>query len=139
MKDPRIRQMAELLINYSVKLQPGEKLLIENTGIQQALVSAIVDEAYKAGGQPFVNLKDPKVHRSLLRGATKEQLEAWEKYESTVMEEMDAYIAIRSGDNINELSDVPSEKNKLYGMKRSEMYTETFAFQKQNGVSFATK
>lgn len=71
MKDPRIRQMAELLINYSVKLQPGEKLLIENTGIQQALVSAIVDEAYKAGGQPFVNLKDPKVHRSLLRGATK--------------------------------------------------------------------
>ncbi|MBU6080261.1 MULTISPECIES: aminopeptidase [Allobacillus] len=115
MKDPRIRQMAELLINYSVKLQPGEKLLIENTGIQQALVSAIVDEAYKAGGQPFVNLKDPKVHRSLLRGATKEQLEAWEKYESTVMEEMDAYIAIRSGDNINELSDVPSEKNKLYG------------------------
>lgn len=136
MKDPRIRQMAELLINYSVKLQPGEKLLIENTGIQQALVSAIVDEAYKAGGQPFVNLKDPKVHRSLLRGATKEQLEAWEKYESTVMEEMDAYIAIRSGDNINELSDVPSEKIN-YTVKRSEMYTETFAFQKQNGVSFA--
>lgn len=135
MKDPRIRQMAELLINYSVKLQPGEKLLIENTGIQQALVSAIVDEAYKAGGQPFVNLKDPKVHRSLLRGATK-QLEAWEKYESTVMEEMDAYIAIRSGDNINELSDVPSEKIN-YTVKRSEMYTETFAFQKQNGVSFA--
>lgn len=136
MKDPRIRQMAELLINYSVKLQPGEKLLIENTGIQQTLVSAIVDEAYKAGGQPFVNLKDPKVHRSLLRGATKEQLEAWEKYESTVMEEMDAYIAIRSGDNINELSDVPSEKIN-YTVKRSEMYTETFAFQKQNGVSFA--
>ncbi len=115
MKDPRIKRLAELLIQYSVNLQPGEKLLIENTGLQQELVSAIIDEAYQAGGHPFVNLKDPKVHRSLLRGANKTQLEAWETYESTVMKDMDAYIAIRSGDNINELSDVPAEKNKLYG------------------------
>ncbi len=115
MKDPRIKRLAELLIQYSVNLQPGEKLLIENTGLQQELVSAIIDEAYQAGGHPFVNLKDPKVHRSLLRGANKTQLEAWETYESMVMKDMDAYIAIRSGDNINELSDVPAEKNKLYG------------------------
>ncbi|MGM8215650.1 aminopeptidase [Bacillaceae bacterium W0354] len=114
MKDPRITKLAEVLVHYSVKLQKGEKLLIENTGLQQQLVSAIIEEAYKAGGHPFVELKDPKVMRSLLLGANEEQLKAWEKYESTVMNEMDAYIAIRSGDNINELSDVPSDKNKLF-------------------------
>ncbi len=115
MRDPRIEKLADLLVNYSVDLQKDEKLLIENTGLQQELVSAIIEKAYEAGGQPFVELKDPKVMRSLLKGAKEEQLKAWEKYEATVMEDMDAYIAIRSGDNINELSDVPNENNKLFG------------------------
>lgn len=115
MRDPRINKLADLLVNYSVRLKENEKLLIENTGIQQELVSAIIEKTYEAGGQPFVNLKDPKIMRSLLKSADEEQLKAWEKYESTVMEDMDAYIAIRSGDNINELSDVPSEKSKLFG------------------------
>ncbi|WP_188206460.1 aminopeptidase [Alkalibacillus aidingensis] len=115
MRDPRINKLADLLVNYSVKLQKDEKLLIENTGMQRELVSAIIEKAYEAGGHPFVELKDPKIMRSLLKGANETQLKAWEKYESTVMEDMDAYIAIRSGDNINELSDVPGEKNKLFG------------------------
>ncbi|TFB25075.1 aminopeptidase [Filobacillus milosensis] len=115
MRDPRINKLADLLVNYSVRLQKNEKLLIENTGLQQELVSAIIEKAYEAGGHPFVELKDPKVMRSLLKGANEDQLKAWEKYEATVMEDMDAYLAIRSGDNINELSDVPSENNKLYG------------------------
>ncbi|GAA0455891.1 aminopeptidase [Alkalibacillus silvisoli] len=115
MRDPRINKLADLLVNYSVKLQKGEKLLIENTGLKRELVSAIVEKAYEAGGHPFVELKDPKIMRTLLKGANETQLKSWEHYEKTVMEDMDAYIAIRSGDNINELSDVPSEKNKLFG------------------------
>ncbi|RPF55321.1 aminopeptidase [Aquisalibacillus elongatus] len=115
MRDPRINKLAELLVNYSVRLQQGEKLLIENTNLQRELVSAIIEKAYEAGGHPFVELKDQKIMRSLLKGANEEQLKAWEKYEATVMEDMDAYIAIRSGDNINELSDVPGENNKLFG------------------------
>ncbi|MDQ0351288.1 aminopeptidase [Alkalibacillus filiformis] len=115
MRDPRINKLADLLVNYSVKLQEGEKLLIENTGMQRELVSAIVEKAYEAGGHPFVELKDPKIMRTLLKGANETQMKAWERYEATVMEDMDAYIAIRSGDNINELSDVPNEKNKIYG------------------------
>lgn len=115
MRDPRIDKLADLLVNYSVQLKENEKLLIENTGLQQELVSAIIEKSYEVGGQPFITLKDPKVMRSLLMGANEEQLKAWEKYEATVMEDMDAYIAIRSGDNINELSDVPSANNKLFG------------------------
>jgi len=54
MRDPRIQQLAQQVVHYSVNLQKGEKLLIENTGLQQELVSAIVEEAYKAEGLPFV-------------------------------------------------------------------------------------
>ncbi|WP_102345251.1 aminopeptidase [Bacillus sp. Marseille-P3661] len=115
MKDPRIVTLANNLINYSVKLQKGEKILIENTGIQKELVNELVKAAYDAGGYPFVLLKEPEITRALLMGAQQEQLEIWADIEAHAMKQMDAYIGLRSGDNINELSDVPSENNDLFG------------------------
>ncbi|HZG73377.1 MAG TPA: aminopeptidase [Chondromyces sp.] len=113
MKDPRIQKLAHNLINYSCRLQSGEKILIENFGLQTELVTALVDEAYKAGGYPFVSLKDHTVNRSLLMGAQEEQYNMMAEFEANVMSKMDAYIGLRSGDNIFELSDVPDEKMKL--------------------------
>lgn len=115
MKDPRIQQLAKNLIQYSVKLQKGEKILIENFGLQKELVSALVKEAYEAGGLPFVSLKDHTVDRSLLMGASEEQYELIAQFEANVMKEMDAYIGLRAGDNIFEQSDVPAEKMKIQG------------------------
>jgi aminopeptidase len=115
MKDPRIETLAKNLINYSVQLQPGEKVLIENFGLQRELVTALVKEAYAAGGYPFVLLKDHQVDRALLMGAQEEQFEMMAQFEAQVMEQMDAYIGLRSGDNINELADVPDEKMKIHG------------------------
>ncbi|MYL34082.1 aminopeptidase [Pontibacillus yanchengensis] len=114
MRDPRIQKLAKQIVHYSVSLQKGEKLLIENTGLQQELVSALIEEAYKAEASPLVSLKDPKVFRSLLYQANEEQLHIWAEHEASLMKQMDAYIAIRSGDNISELADVPSENMKQY-------------------------
>jgi aminopeptidase len=115
MKDPRIGTLAKNLINYSVKLQKGEKILIENFGLQRELVNALVNEAYAAGGYPFVLLKDHQVDRALLMGAKEEQYKMMGEFEANVMKQMDAYIGLRAGDNINEQSDVPSEKMAIHG------------------------
>ncbi|MGY3715277.1 aminopeptidase [Sutcliffiella cohnii] len=115
MKDPRIQTLAKNLINYSVRLQKGEKVLIENFGLQKELVTVLVNEAYKAGGYPFVSLKDATVDRALLMGAQEEQFNMIADFERNVMEKMDAYIGLRSGDNISEQSDVPDEKMKIHG------------------------
>ncbi|GIN86911.1 aminopeptidase [Heyndrickxia sporothermodurans] len=115
MKDPRIEQLAKNLINYSVQLQPGEKVLIENFGLQKELVTALVKEAYAAGGYPFVSLKDHQVDRALLMGAQEKQFQMIAQFEADRMEQMDAYIGLRSGDNINEHADVPAEKMAIEG------------------------
>lgn len=115
MKDPRIEKLAKNLINYSVQLQKGEKVLIENFGLQRELVTSLVSEAYAAGGYPFVLLKDQRVDRSLLLGAQEEQFTMMAEFEANVMKEMDAYIGLRSGDNINEHADVPDDKMKIHG------------------------
>ncbi|WP_100373799.1 aminopeptidase [Bacillus sp. FJAT-45037] len=115
MRDPRITTLAKNLIQYSVDLQKGEKVLIENFGLQRELVTALVKEAYNVGALPFVLLKDHQVDRSVLFGASEEQLNMMASFEAQVMSEMDAYIGLRAGDNISELSDVPSDKIALHG------------------------
>ncbi|MED4401231.1 aminopeptidase [Metabacillus fastidiosus] len=115
MKDPRITDLAKNLINYSIRLQKGEKVLIENFGLQRELVTALIKEAYEAGGYPFVSLKDNQVDRALMIGGQKEQYEMIASFEAEVMSKMDAYIGLRSGDNINEHADVPDDKIKLHG------------------------
>lgn len=66
MVDKRIEKLADVLVNYSVSLKKGEKILIEAKGIDYMLVNAIVKEVYKAGGLPFVELFDNRITRELL-------------------------------------------------------------------------
>ncbi|MGL5126237.1 MAG: aminopeptidase [Fusobacteriaceae bacterium] len=113
--DSRIATLAKNLINYSTRIEKGQKVLIETIGDQpKALVKALVKETYLAGGLPFVTIKDHSVLREILKGTTQEQLELMAKYELERMKGMDAYIGIRGGDNSTELSDVDSVKMKLY-------------------------
>lgn len=123
LRDSRIEKLAHNLINYSVKLGAGEKVLIENFGVQKELVMALVEEAYKAGGFPFVALKEPQIDRALMLGANREQYEKIAEFEGNVMKEMDAYIGLRAGDNINETSDVPADKLKFHGDTVGKMHS----------------
>lgn len=114
MIDPRISVLAKNLINYSCKIKPGEKVLIETIGLETPLVKELVKEAYLAGGIPFVTIKEKSIDRALIMGATKEQYKMVAKYEAARMKDMDAYIGVRSGENATELSDVPPEKMEIY-------------------------
>ncbi|MDQ0193134.1 aminopeptidase [Paenibacillus wynnii] len=114
MKDPRIQKLAENLIGYSVNVQPGENVLVEMIGNERDLINAIVEEIGKVGGHAFVQLTDRTVQRSMLKYATKESLQAWAEIDLNRMKQMDCYIGIRAGENVNDLSDVPEEKMKLY-------------------------
>jgi aminopeptidase len=119
-RDPRIQTLAENLVNYSCELQPGEKVLIECTGVETDLVTALIEAAYQAGGLRFVKLNNAEVNRSLLMQAEAEQLALAAKYDAGLMQEMDAYIGFRSDKNSSELSDVPPEKQQLYQMHYSQ-------------------
>lgn len=114
MKDPRIEQLAYNLINYAVELKAGEKILIENIGTDMPLAKELVKQAYKAGGVPFLTLKNNEMLRVLLSECTREQIEAMASYELARMKEMDAYIGIRAGENVSELGGVPSDRMSIY-------------------------
>ncbi len=119
MKDERIIKLANNLINYSCKLQKGEKILIEAYGVPIEMVTALIDAVYKVGGLPFVELYDNRVKRAILNGLTEELADKMREFDAKRMEQMDAYIGVRGGGNSMELSDVNDEKMKLYTSKYS--------------------
>lgn len=114
MLDPRVERLADVLVNYSTRVQRGENVLVEAFGIENQLVKAIVQKIHQAGGHPFVNVRDHQIIRELLIGATEEQIKTWAEFDADQMNLMQAYIGVRGGNNIYELSDVPDEQMKLY-------------------------
>lgn len=114
MRDARIEQLAKNLVGYSIECKPGDRVLIEMFGRERELVKAVIEQVYRHGGQPFVSLRDHAVIRSLLLGADEEQMKLWAQYDLARMKEMDAYIGIRAGGNVNELADVPDAKSSMY-------------------------
>ena len=106
--DDRIQKLAETLIGYSAKIQPGDRVLISYEGEPaKALALALIREVYKAGGIPFVEMRDSQVQREILLGISEAGASFSCEIELARMKGMDAFVAVRGGDNTAELSDVP--------------------------------
>jgi aminopeptidase len=120
MKDPRIAQMAKNLLGYSVKLKPGENVLIEVYDSGEELVAELIKEAYRIGGRPFLSVKSRELIRELMLGTDAEHMAQTARYEAERMKDMQAYIGIRGTLNSSDWSDVPSDKIGLYQSKWSK-------------------
>jgi len=112
MVDERLKKLAKNLVNYSCSLKKGEKILIEAMDTDEEFVCALVDEVYKVGGYPFINLLNSRINRKLLLGTSEEREKIRCKNDLPIMQNMDAYISVRSK-NVYENSDVPKENIKM--------------------------
>ena len=123
--DERIKKLADVLVNYSTAVKPGENVLIEYRGDEPVeLITAIVNDVYKAGGNPFVNHTDMRIHRALLLGCNPDQIKMLDERDYNFMKQMDCYIAVSSYTNSAQLSDVPVEKMQLYSQGMDRFFTE---------------
>lgn len=114
MLDPRIQQLADVLIRHSLKVRPGDKVLLEAFDIPAEATACMVRSLAEAGALPVVETRQNRVLRQLYRNATEEQMKLIGGFELARMKEMDAYIGLRGGPNATELCDVPAERMGLY-------------------------
>src|SRR5690554_4062126 len=104
MIDPRLQKLCRTLVNYSMAIKPGERVLIENFDCPEELSVQLVKEVYAAGGVPFCISRNARIQRALLMNATKEQIEDMTRYDAAMMQDMAAYVAFRGALNTSELS-----------------------------------
>lgn len=125
MRDPRLQKLAQNLVEYSIDVQPGENVLLDMIGSDRELTKCLIEEVAKRGGRPFVETSDRSVLRTLLKHASKEQMELWSALDLERMKNMQGYIAVRAGDNVNELAGVPEANMRLYDqIYRNPIHTE---------------
>ncbi len=108
--DERILKLAKNLVNYSCDVREGEKVYISAAGAPEDIVIALVREVFKKGAFPFVDLGAGRITRELYNGATEDYAKTRCALELAMMKEMDAYIAIRGGNNPYEKSDIDADK-----------------------------
>ncbi len=114
MKDPRYKQLAEVLIGHSTRLRSGEKVLIEAFDCPPDFIIELVRAAKVRDAIPFVTLRDNRVLRAIVQTLPEEGFKQWGEFDSVLMKEMQAYIGVRGSYNITEMSDLESEQMDWY-------------------------
>lgn len=73
MRDPRTDKLADLLVDYSVEVQPEERVLIQGELGAEPLLAAVYRKCLAKGAYPFVALYTADWLESILRNAKPEQ------------------------------------------------------------------
>ncbi|MBW3624287.1 MAG: aminopeptidase [Armatimonadetes bacterium] len=114
MKDPRYTQLARLIVSHSLRVNAGDRVLVEAFDIPTDFTSELVRAVADAGGLPLVSTYQQAVLRSVIMNATEEQMKAIGEVERARMEAVQCYVGIRGYPNISEMSDIPAERMELY-------------------------
>ncbi len=114
MTDPRFTKLAKLLVGYSTALKRGDKILLDMIDVPDEFTIELIRAVRAAGALPFVETRHTRVGREQLAGLTDAQAKAIRDLELFRMKKMQAYIAVRGADNMNENSDVPGDNVQLY-------------------------
>jgi aminopeptidase len=101
MKDPRLRKLAEVLVNYSARVQPGDVVLIASAGIEAA---PLVKELYALcleKGARYVEYEFtiPDINRYFYNCASAEQLSYFPEHKLEFMKKVTVYIGLTASDN----------------------------------------
>jgi len=103
------------LVGQIVKhLKKGERILLDMMDVPDEFTVELIRAVRAAGATPFVETRHTRVGREQLLGMNEKQATDIRDMEMFRMKKMQAYIAIRGADNMNENSDVPSERVQLY-------------------------
>jgi aminopeptidase len=108
--DSRWNRLGELLVNYSTKVKPGEKVMIAMIEAETLpLVQAVYRAVIRAGGFPQVQFLSETLRRSLLKYGSEEQAGWVPEIEKAGMEWADVYIGLRGAHNLHELAGIPAK------------------------------
>ncbi|OGO03811.1 MAG: peptidase M29 [Chloroflexi bacterium RBG_13_54_8] len=119
--DPRIEKLADVLVHYSVKVLPGDRVLIQGDTLAELLLKAVYTRVLQAGGHPYTELSLPGMDELLFRYASDEQLRYVPEPVKLTMERYDVHIAIEGSENTRALSSVDPAKMVLRRQARAEL------------------
>ncbi len=110
MRDPRVANLAKILVGYSTGVKEGETCLIEGPVAAEPLIAAVYDEVMRAGAHPVLSVAFDGQPESYFRHASDAQLEWISPVSRWAAEEADCRVVIGADTNTRALSGIPPER-----------------------------
>ncbi|MGD8731615.1 MAG: aminopeptidase [Anaerolineales bacterium] len=120
MADPRLTNLARILVEYSTKVKKGDRVAIFTQPVAMPLVEAIYRQVLKAGGYPYVQLgglrsrvETEELEYLLFTEGSDEQIQHVNQFEKQIREDFEVFISLYSQSNTRGLSSVSPEKQRM--------------------------
>jgi aminopeptidase len=125
MADPRLAKLADVLVNYSTRVRPGDLVRLSGPPIGQPLLVALYRAVLAAGGNPLVNMVPDECGEIFLREASQEQLAFANPLRQWEVENIDVSISMWGEDNTKALTSVDPKRQATASQARKP-YMKTF-------------
>jgi aminopeptidase len=112
MRDPRVDNLARILVGYSTQVGEGDTVAIDGASPAEPLLQAVYEEVLKAGGRPVLQMTLEGQDATFYEFASDEQLEWISPSSRWAAEEADVRISVGASTNPRELSGVPPERQQ---------------------------
>ena len=126
MSEVRMKKLADVLVNYSVKVKPGEMVYINASIAAMPLLKEVYKQVLRAGGYLMsTNIYQDDLNEIYYNEANDDQL-AWVSPTSKMLyEKADVMIHLRGAENTRSLSGVDPKKQSARSMATRGL-TETY-------------
>lgn len=119
MTDPRVAKLADLLVNYSLELKPGESVRIDGGTVAAPFVRELYREALRAGANPRTRVEVEGIDVIAVSEASDEQLTFVSEIDRFEVENVDAIVTIWGDRNTRALSQAdPQRVSKKIASRR---------------------
>jgi aminopeptidase len=120
MTDPRVAKLAELLVNYSLQLEPGQIVRLDGGTVAAPFVRELYREALRSGANPRTRVEIDGIDVIAIGEASDEQLTFISEIDRFEIEKVDAIVTIWADRNTRALSQAdPNRVSKKIASRRT--------------------
>jgi aminopeptidase len=124
MTDARLQRLADVLVNYSTAVKPGEWVGILGDVVALPALRAVYESVLRAGGNPSLFIGDDYMTRAFLREANDDQIAWLDPAQTIYYDKADVYIRIGGGSNTRAMSNIDPKRNQqVQSARRSWLNT----------------
>jgi aminopeptidase len=110
MRDPRLEKLADVLVNYSVGVKPGQLVRINAPPVAEPLILELYRKVLAAGGNPLVRMAPEELGEILFKHGNDEQLKYVSPLAVFEYEKIDCSIGVWGEENTKALSNVDPKR-----------------------------
>ena len=121
MADPRVERLADVLVNYSTSVEPGQLVLLETTPLSAPLLRELYRRVLDAGGHPQTRLGFDGAAEAQLADGSDDQIEWVNPMRVEDFERTDVRISVEASWNTRELTGIDPARQAKFSRARERL------------------